>query len=281
MIKIISDSSSDVFEFNEVEYASVPLKVITSDKEYIDNGSVDIKEMINDLASRKERITTSCPNAQEWLDAFNKDDDNVCVTISCNLSGSYNACLQAKEIFEEETGHKIAIVDSKCAGSELRLLIEYLAKLIKEGKSLEEIERLGYEYSDSLHTYFITSSVKNLVNAGRIPSFVGKAVSVLKMYLIGVGSDEGKIKIVSETRNYKKAVDYVLNKMNERGYTGGKVYVSSCFNEDGVNYLFSEIKAKYPNADLKVFNTGVLCTFYVENNGFIIVFEGDNKPLDI
>lgn len=279
MKKLLCDSSSDIFSFNDVDFSSVPLKVRVGEKEYVDTGKVDIEAMNLELSQTKEKTGTSCPNAQEWIDAFTKDDDNICITISSNLSGSYNSCLQAKQIFEEDNKHKVLIIDSKCAGSELRLLAEYIATLIKENKTLEEIEKLAYEYSDHLHTYFLTSSVKNLVNAGRIPSFVGKAISVLKISMVGVGSDEGKIKIVHETRNSKKALDFIFEKMEERGYTGGKVYMSSCQNTNGVEYITSRIKEKYPDSDIQVFNTGVLCSYYVEANGIILAFEGDDKDL--
>ena len=277
MIKIISDSSSDLFQFEDVPFASVPLKVRTSVKEYVDNGPEEVKEMCDYLSSVKEKTSSSCPNAAEWLDAFAEDDDNICFTISSNLSGSYNSCLQAKQIYEEEHDHKVVIIDTLTAGAEERIIIEKAAEYILQGLKIDEIEEKLHEYQDSVHTYFLTSSVQNLVSNGRIPSFVGKAISILKISMVGMGSDEGRIKIVHESRTSRKAIDYIVERMIERGYTGGKFYMSTCLNTDGVEYFRKVILEKFPEAKIQVLPTGILCSYYVEENGIILGFEGNKE----
>ena len=52
-IKIVTDSSSDILTLNGVEFASAPLKIITADKEYVDDENLDVFEMVNDLHSYK------------------------------------------------------------------------------------------------------------------------------------------------------------------------------------------------------------------------------------
>ncbi|MDO4500877.1 MAG: DegV family protein [Erysipelotrichaceae bacterium] len=274
MIKIICDSSANLFEFGD-NYASVPLKVRTANGEYVDDGVKTAREMVEYLKTNTEKTSSSCPNAYEWLEAFSKDDDNICITISSNLSGSYNACLQAKEIYEEENNHKVIIIDSYCAGPELEMFADKCKELIEKGLSVEEVEKEVLEYRETVHTYFFTPSVKNLVSNGRIPSFVGKAISLLKISLIGVGSDEGKIKIVSETRTAKKAVSYIFDKMKERGYKGGVVKMSYCVNSEICDFFIKKIREEFPAAPVYMNECGVLCSYYVEENGVIVAFEGE------
>ncbi|MDO4199135.1 MAG: DegV family protein [Erysipelotrichaceae bacterium] len=277
MIIIISDSSSDLFELEGLEFASAPLKVHTSSREYIDHGPEEVMEMVEELASTKEKSSTSCPNAAEWLEAFSKDDDNICFTISGNLSGSYNACLQAKNIYEEENDHKVVIIDSYTSGGEIRLLINKAAELIKEGLNIDELEAAINEYSLSTHTYFYSQSVNNLAKNGRIPPLVSKAISVLKISLVGMGSDEGKIKMIHETRGPKKAIDFIYSKMIERGYKGGKVAASTCDNKELEDYFVSKIRNDYPDAEIDLKPCGILCSYYVEHKGIIIGFEGNRE----
>ena len=47
--RIVADSSSNLFNINDISYTTVPLKVITDHKEYIDVDSLDVKEMLNDF----------------------------------------------------------------------------------------------------------------------------------------------------------------------------------------------------------------------------------------
>lgn len=274
MIKIVSDSSSDIFNYPDVDYAAVPLKVRTSKKEYVDTSTDEVLDMCEFLATHNEKTSTSCPNAHEWLEAFNKEDDNICFTISSNLSGSFNSCLQAKQIFEEEYGHKVVIIDSFSAGSELKLLIDKAAELIKQGKTIDEIEKEVDAYSDTTHVYFYTPSVNNLANNGRIPSLVSKAISVLKISLVGMGTYEGRIKMIHESRTPKKAIDFIIDKMIERGYKGGKVIADGCDNVTLYQYLETKIKEKFPEAQVEYHETGILCSYYVEYKGIIIAFEG-------
>ena len=277
MIKIIADSSSDTFEFKNHDFSFVPLKVKTATKEYVDNGTSEVLKMCEELSLTKDKTSTSCPNTYEWLESFSNDSDNLCITISANLSGSYNACMLAKQIYEESHNHKVIVVDSCSAGPELRLLIEKAKELIDKNLDVEEVEAVLEQYKYKTHTYFYTNSVNNLASNGRIPRLVSKAIAALKISLIGQGSKEGKIKVIHETRNSKKAIDYIVEKLPECGYENGKIRIDTCDNEKLESYLISKIKEIYPEADIDTKGCGILCSYYVEWHGIIISFEGKMK----
>ena len=89
-ILIVSDSSSDVFTVPDVNYTTVPLKVMFASTEYVDEAGVDCEKMMLDLQNHNGPSTTSCPNIKEWLNAFEGYDEIFCVTISSGLSASYS-----------------------------------------------------------------------------------------------------------------------------------------------------------------------------------------------
>ena len=72
--KIVTDSSSNIFSMEDASFSSVPLKIITDQKEFVDDPQLNLEEMLSYLASYKGRSGTSCPNIQEWLDAFGDAD---------------------------------------------------------------------------------------------------------------------------------------------------------------------------------------------------------------
>ena len=45
--KIVSDSSSNVLDFQGIDFKSVPLKIITAKHEYVDNAELDVEKMVN------------------------------------------------------------------------------------------------------------------------------------------------------------------------------------------------------------------------------------------
>ena len=90
--KIVSDSSSNLLTFEGVPYATVPLKIITAQREYVDDASLDVSGMVNDLRTVKGKTSTSCPNIYEWKMAMEGADAVFAITITSNLSGSYYCC---------------------------------------------------------------------------------------------------------------------------------------------------------------------------------------------
>ena len=89
--QIVSDSSSNIFHLEGAAYTTVPMKIIMGEKEFVDTAALDVRGMVDALRGHKGKSGSSCANAQEWLDAFGDADMVFGVTISRNLSGSFNA----------------------------------------------------------------------------------------------------------------------------------------------------------------------------------------------
>ena len=139
-VKIVADSSANLMGLETVCFDVAPLKIITAEREFVDNRELDLKEMISFFKSYKGRSQTSCPNPEDWLNAFGDAQDIFCVTITSGLSGSYNAACIAKDMYEaEHPGRRVFVIDSLSAGPELTLIVEKLEEMILEGKSYEEI----------------------------------------------------------------------------------------------------------------------------------------------
>ena len=45
--KIVTDSSSDMLNFNNIPFAVTPLKIMTEQKEYVDNNTLDVAAMVD------------------------------------------------------------------------------------------------------------------------------------------------------------------------------------------------------------------------------------------
>ena len=129
-VKIVADSSANLMGLKTVPFDVAPLKIITAEREFVDNRELDLEEMINFFKSYKGRSQTSCPNPEDWLTAFGDAEDVFCVTITSGLSGSYNAACIAKDMYESEhPGRRVFVIDSLSAGPELTLIVEKLEEL--------------------------------------------------------------------------------------------------------------------------------------------------------
>lgn len=277
-IKIVSDSSSNVFSMKEIEYTSVPLKVLAGEKEYVDDGMQDISQMVEHLRTFKGKTSTSCPNVAEWMDAFGDADIIYGVSITSNLSGSYNAAMQAKQIYEEKhPDKKVYIFDSLSAGSELKLILEKILECVKAGLGFEETVQEVTAYMTHTHTLFMLESLQNLARNGRVSHAVATAAGILGIRIIGKASDVGTIEPIHKCRGEKKAISTMYNSMKECGFDGGKVRIAHCLNEEAAEALAGKIHADYPDAEIEIISNTVLCSYYAEKGGLIVGYEGAKK----
>ncbi len=275
--KIVSDSSSNMFTYSKTDYVSVPLKVISSEKEYIDNTDLDVLQMVEDLKSVKGAVKTSCPNTQDWLEAFGDATEIFALAITSQLSGSYNSALLAKEQFIEENPHaRICVIDSYSVSGEMQLMIEKLGELIEAGKEFEDIEKELNEYKDTTHLIFALRSLSNLARNGRVSHTIAAVAGVLGIRMVGCAK-EGNLSVTDKVRGEKKTISTILNNMRECGYTGGKVRISHCDNPDSAESLKENILREYPNADIDISPCGALCSFYAEDGGLLVGYEGSHK----
>ena len=276
--KIVSDSSSDVLELSGVDYASVPLKIITEDKEYVDTAELDVEKMADDLKKYKGTSKSSCPNMDDWYRAFGDSDCVFCVAITKNLSGSHNsATLAAQDYMEDHPERKVFCVDGLSAGPENALLIEKLRDLILSGLSFEEICNAICEYKRSTHLLFALESMRNLANNGRISHAKAKIAGLLGIRAVGKASLEGTLEMLSKVRGADGTVAESYGYMKQNGYCGGKVRIHHCKNPEIAENIKKMILADFPEASVVISSTRALCSFYAEAGGFLIGYEGNNK----
>ena len=273
--KIVSDSSSNILELSGIPYSSVPLKIVAGDKEYIDDANLNLAGMVDYLKKYKGKSGSSCPNVGEWLEAFEDADVVFCVTITKHLSGSYNAALQAcNEYMEEHPERKAYVFDSLSAGPELAMIVDKIRELIEAGKDFETICDTVLDYHNHLHTIFCLQSLNNLSRNGRVSPAVAKIASALGIRMVGVAVG-GTIQPVVKPRGEKKALEAVLEQMEQRGlWDGAEVRISHCFNEAAAQEMKGMIQRKYPNCRFIIEHTTALCSYYAEVGGFIIGYGG-------
>ena len=102
MKRIVVDSSASLYKLDGIDFASVPLKIVTDEREYLDDGTLDAVEMATALRTYKGKTSTSCPNIGDWLEAYEGADEIYAITITGTLSGSCNAAQLAAEEYQAE-----------------------------------------------------------------------------------------------------------------------------------------------------------------------------------
>lgn len=272
--KIVADSSADIFALGGVPFESTPLKIITADKEFVDDASLDVLAMVNYLQSYKGKSSTSCPNPADWLAAFGDADEVFCATITGTLSGSYNAAMVAKATYEEQNpGKRVFVLNSLSAGPEIALMIERLKELINEDKSFDDICSEISKYTQKTGLLFMLESMKNLANNGRVSPLVAKMAGLLGIRVVGKASDRGDLEPLDKVRGEQKALETIVQHFKELGLKRGKVRIAHCFNEAAGKQLKALIKEKFEKVQVTIHRCKGLCSFYAEKGGMLVGFE--------
>ena len=86
-VRIVTDSSADLWALAGIATAQAPLKINTDKKEYVDDPALDVAAMTADLAHYKGKSGTSCPSMGDFLAAFGDAKYVFCITITARLSG--------------------------------------------------------------------------------------------------------------------------------------------------------------------------------------------------
>lgn len=276
--KIVADSSADLLTLDDVSFASVPLTIVTSEKQYTDDETLDVAAMLADLAAYKGKSGSACPNPDDWRNAFGDADGVFCIPITKNLSGSHSAALlAAKQYTEAHPDRRVYVVDTCSTGAEDRLIAEKLRDLIGAGLEFDAIVAEIEKYQQRTHLIFALESMQNLANNGRVSHVVAKIANMIGLRIIGKASSEGTLEITNKSRGEKRALSDIVSNMINSGYKGGRVYVHHCENPSSAEALREKLLEAFPLADVRLGQTRGLCSFYAERGGLMIGYESREK----
>ncbi len=273
-VKIVADSSCDLFRLKDCDFAYAPMKIITAEREFSDDASLDTDEMVDYLYQYKGRSQSSCPNTNDWLEAFGDADDIFCVTITSGLSGSYNSACLAKQLYESEhQGKRVYVFDTLSAGPEITLIIEKIADCVKSGLPFEEVCTTVTEYMKKTGLVFMLRSLKTFANNGRVSPIVAKLVGIAGICIVGKASDAGTLEPIHKCKGEKRALETLVKNLEKEGFRSGKISIGHCQNEEAAEKVKDIITKTFENVQIEIHKFRGLCSFYAEKGGLLIGFE--------
>ena len=273
-IKIVSDSASDLLTLDNAAFASAPMKLITAEREFVDDAALNVDEMVEFLDHYKGQSKSSCPNTADWLRAFGDADEVYCTTITSSLSGSYNSACTAKKLYEEEhPGRRVHVVDSLSAGPEITMIVRRLAANAAQGMSHEDICADIAAYKAKTGLTFMLKSLKNFANNGRVSPLVAKLVGIAGICIVGRASAEGTLEPAHKCRGESRAIDALITELAEQGLCRGHVSIGHSRNESAAKQIAERIAKTFPQATVDIHPLRGLCSFYAELGGVLVGYE--------
>jgi DegV family protein with EDD domain len=180
----------------------------------------------------------------------------------------------AKEEYEREHPERhVFVLNSLSTGPEMALIIDRFRSEIESGADFDDACNKTVEYSNKTGLFFVLESLKNLANNGRVSPIVAKMAGLLGIRLVGRASDKGDLEPIGKCRGEAKAIDCVVENLEKYGFSGGKIKIAHCFNEEAAEKLKSAISKRFASSEIEVYNCRGLVGFYAELGGLLIGFE--------
>lgn len=274
--KIVADSSCDLNDElrEKMDIGLVPLKIDVEGKTFVDDDSLDIKDLLKAMKDSKQPVKTSSPSPGDFLKEYEKGDNVFVVTLSSALSSTYSNAMLAKNIALETSNKFIHVFDSLSASIGETLVSMKILESIQNNLNPKEIVKKVEEYIDEMKTFFILESLDNLMKNGRISKTMGHIATVLSIKPIMGGDDDGSIKLVEKVRGSKRAFNRLVDIIGEQGEQFeekilGIAHVNAL---NKAEELKKAIEEKYNFKEIIIVETAGLSTAYADNGGIIVAF---------
>lgn len=274
--RIIIDSCGDLTPDMKADphIVSVPLTLRVGTTEIIDDESFDQKDFLARVAACEECPKSACPSPDSYLHACGDADRAYIVTLSSELSGSYNSALLAARMFEDEhPGSRCHVFNSRSASVGQTLIGLNIRELETMGATFDEVVAETEAYIEQQHTYFVLDNLDTLRKNGRLSRIKAFMASALKIKPVMGSTPEGAIAQLDQTRGANKALKLMctIAAKNVRPGSVRRAAVAHCNCEERGLLVAEEMKRLLLIPEILVVPAAGVTSMYANDGGVVLV----------
>ena len=212
-VKLVTDSTADIPPevASELGICVVPLYVHFGEEVYRDGVDLTPSEFYRRLTANKTLPTTSTISPGEFAQLFDslaeENDGILAVVISSELSATYEAAVQGKQLMKAEQC-SVEVIDSRLLVSALGLVVIAAAKEAKSGASLDELVNVVNSAASRVHVRMAFDTLEYVRRGGRIGAAQAFLGTLLNLKPILTVKDGVTAPVVRE-RTRAKAIEHL------------------------------------------------------------------------
>ncbi len=275
--KVIVDSCGELTEemkkSENFETASLILEV--DGFQIVDDESFDQADFLKRVAASELCPKSSCPSPEKYMESYHCDAEHVyAVTLSAELSGSYNSAVLGKNLYHEEYGDKkIHVFNSRSASVGETLIALKIKEFEDAGMAFEEIVDKVEAYIAQQNTYFVLETLDTLRKNGRLTGIKALVASALNIKPVMGATEKGVICQLGQARGMKKAlikmVDHIVSDL--KNPEEKCLAISHCNCPERAEAVKNMIEDKVKLKEVMILDTRGVSTMYANDGGIIIV----------
>lgn len=275
--KVIVDScgelTDDMKKSGNFETASLSIEV--GGHHIVDDETFDQADFLRRVKSSPECPKSSCPSPEKYMEAYRCDADHIyAVTLSAELSGSYNSAELGRKLYIEEYGEKdIYVFNSRSASIGETLIALKIAECEENGMRFQEVVKTVEDYITQQNTYFVLETLDTLRKNGRLTGLKAVMATALNIKPVMGSTPEGTICQLGQARGMKKA----LAKLTEEVVRDLKnpaekiLAISHCNCRERAEYVKNLLREKVRFKEIIVLDTAGISSMYASDGGIIVV----------
>ena len=274
--KIAIDSCGELLnEWKDDErIESVPLTLMVGGESIIDDETFDQKDFLKKVAACPECPKSACPSPERYMKAYECEADHIyAVTLSSELSGSYNSAVLGKSlVLEDNPGKKIHVFNSKSASGGESLIAMKIVECEEKGLSFEEVIETVDKYIEEMSTFFVLENLETLRKNGRLSRVKALVASALKIKPVMGSTPEGSICQLDQARGMNKAIVKMVEHVGEKGINIHEktVAITYCNCPERAKMLEEAIRERLNPAKIVVMDTAGVSSMYANDGGVIV-----------
>ncbi len=277
MYKIILDSCGELNEEMKKDghFVNVPLTLEIDGRQIIDDETFDQASFIKAVAESPNAPKSACPSPNAYMEEMHCDAENVyVVTLSAELSGSYNSACLGKDLYEEEYEPKnIHVFNSKSASIGETLIALKIAECENAGMSFEEIIEKVDAYIAQQHTFFVLETLETFRKSGRLSGLKAVIAETLNIKPVMGSTDTGYIQQLAKGRGMNQAIDKMTKcVMDVTTNCEEKIIaISHCNCPERAIALKKKMESLATFKDIFIVDMRGVSTMYANDGGVILV----------
>lgn len=275
--KVIIDSCGELTEEMKLSgiFETAALGIQVDDYHIMDDESFDQAEFLRKVAESPNCPKSNCPSPERYMESYHCAAKRVyAVTLSSELSGSYNSAVLGKNLYQEEYGEKdIYVFNSRSASIGETLIGLKIAECEEAGMSFQEVIDTVEAYINEQHTYFVLENLETLRKNGRLSGLKAVAASVLNIKPVMGSTPKGEIQQLAQTRGMRKATNKMAEILAQEAVNPAKkiLAISHCNCPERAGQLKQTIMELIPVKDCILVDTRGISSMYANDGGVIAV----------
>lgn len=275
--RIVVDSCGEFTEemAKDSHFVHAALNLEIDGNHFVDDETFDRLRFLDLVEKSPNCPKSSCPSPEVYRSAFDCGADHLyAVTLSAELSGSYNSAVLGKNLYlEDHPDAKIHVFNSCSASVGETLLAKKIQECEEAGMEFEEVIKAVEAYQAERQTFFVLESLDHLRKNGRLSAVKAFVASALNIKPVMEGNKQGIIEQAGQARGMQKALRMMVELLVERMNKPEEktVAIVHCNNEVRAQFVKEEIEKRTKVKEIIILPSSGVSTLYAAQGGIILV----------